>query len=260
MKKAILVVSFGTTYPETRKKTIEACEKRIVDAYPDYDVYRAFTSNMVIGRIKKQEGMSINTTSQALKMLKEQEYQEVIVQPLHVITGSEYHKVLKQAEPFRGEFTKFKISRPLLTYHRDYEKVIESLDDLISPLSAKEAIVLMAHGSEHASFATYACLDHMLGDKPVEICCVESYPHLDDTITSLKAAGKTTLHLYPFMLVAGDHATNDMASDDDDSWKSQLIRAGFNVETHLVGLGENKKIQAIYLSHLSELMNEEEQE
>ena len=258
MKKAIVVVSFGTTYPETRKKTIEACETRITEAYPDYDVYRAFTSNMVIGRIKKQEGISINTTAQSLKMLKEQEYEEVIVQPLHVIPGSEYHKILKQSEPFRSEFSKFKISRPLLTFQRDYEKVIESLDGLIEPLTDKEAIVLMAHGSEHASFATYACLDHMLSEKPIEVCCVESYPHLDDTIESLKAAGKTDLHLYPFMLVAGDHATNDMASNDEDSWKSQLIRAGFNVETHLVGLGENARIQDLYLSHLSELMEEED--
>ena len=257
MKKAILVVSFGTTYPETRKKTIEACETRIAQAYPEYDMYRAFTSNMVIGRIKKQEGLSINTTTQALKKLKSEGYEEVIVQPLHVITGSEYHKILKQASAFKDEFEKFEISRPLLTYHRDYEKVIVALKDLTAPLKEHEAMVLMAHGSEHPSFATYACLDHMMKEEPVQICCVESYPHLDGTIAELKAQGKTHLHLYPFMLVAGDHATKDMASDEEDSWKSQLIRAGFVVEPHLVGLGESSKIQDIYLSHLQEIMTKE---
>lgn len=253
MKKAILVVSFGTTYVETRKKTIEACEERIRQCYPEYDVFRAFTSNMVISRIRKQEGVAVPTTDQALSQLKDAGYQEVIIQPLHIIPGSEYHKVLKQASAHQVDFDVLAISRPLLTEYHDYLEVISALEERL-PLPEKEAIVLMAHGSEHPSFAAYACLDHMLERRPIHVCCVESYPHLAGTIEALKAEKVEKVHLYPFMLVAGDHATNDMASDEDDSWKSQLLTAGFAVETHLVGLGESPEIQTIYLNHLADTM------
>lgn len=256
MKKAILVVSFGTTYIETRKKTIESCENRITEAYPDYDVFRAFTSNMVINRIKKQEGISIPTTEEALVDLKEKGYQEVIIQPLHVIPGSEYHKVVKQASLHRQSFETFAISRPLLNDYDDYLEVIKALATLI-PTAENEVVLLMAHGSEHPSFSAYACLDHMLVAQPIHVCCVESYPHLGDAISKFNEQAVTKVHLYPFMLVAGDHATNDMASDEEDSWKSQLLNQGFEVETHLVGLGESPLIQTIYLNHLATAMKAE---
>ncbi|MEG0254148.1 MAG: sirohydrochlorin cobaltochelatase [Vagococcus sp.] len=258
MKKALIVVSFGTSYPETRKKTIEAVENRMIERFPECDVFRAFTSNVVIKKIKEQEGVKIPTVNQLMLELKEKGYKEVFVQPLHVINGSEYSKALHQAKHFKNDFDVIEVGRPLMTEFEDYEEIVEWLRDLAQPLAEKEAVVLMGHGTQHSAFTAYACLDHMLSKDPVFICAVESYPGVETVVERLKEANIEKVYLHPFMLVAGDHATNDMASDEEDSWKSQLTNAGFEVEPILKGMGEYPKIQNMFLEHAKKVVEGEE--
>ncbi|MDH6363378.1 sirohydrochlorin cobaltochelatase [Enterococcus sp. PF1-24] len=256
MKKALIAVSFGTSYPETRAKNIEVIENRLAETFPEYDVFRAFTSTMVIKKIKKEEGNIIPTVAELLPQLAAKGYQEVYVQPLHIIPGIEYSKAMHQAYAFHGQFKKIKVGKPLLTSFEDYQVVINWLADLAQDLPAEEALVLMGHGSQHSAFTTYACLDHMLLNKPIYVCAVESYPEITSVIQRLQAANYQKIHLYPLMLVAGDHATNDMASTEPDSWKSQLEAVDFEVSAHLKGMGEATAIQDLFIDHAQEMLSE----
>lgn len=254
MTKAILVVSFGTTYPETRQKTIEACEQVIQARYPDYAVYRAFTSGVVIRRIKANEGLDIPNVQQALEQMTSEGIREVYIQPLHIIIGGEYDKILKQSEAFVSSFDVLKVGKPLLYSQEDYEKVKDLLLNRYGRFGQQAASVLMGHGSQHYAFVAYAALDHMLQGTAVRMGCVESYPPVELIEEQLRQTGVTDIHLAPFMLVAGDHATNDLLSDEEDSWKTYFERRGYTVIPHLVGLGEYPEVQALYLEHLEDII------
>lgn len=255
MTKAILVVSFGTTFPETRKKTIEACESAIQQAYPDFKVYRAFTSNVVIRRIKANEGLEIPTVSQALEIMKVDGVKEVYIQPLHIILGGEYDKILRQSAGFKDEFERLEIAKPLLYSEEDYLAVRDILVDLYGDLGPDSACVLMGHGSQHYAFVAYAALDHMLEGQSVYIGCVESYPPVEMIEEKLRYQGVKEVHLAPFMLVAGDHATNDLISDEEDSWNTYFKTRGYRVVPHLVGMGEYPEIQNLYIEHLQAIID-----
>ena len=152
MTKAIIVVSFGTTYPETRKKTIQACEEAIQKRFPDFQVHRAFTSNVVIKRIKENEGISVPTVNQLLEQLKKEGVKEVYSQPLHIILGSEYEKVVHQANQLKHEFDILKIGKPLLFSEKDYENVANILVKEYNDNDVDEATILMGQGSQHNAF------------------------------------------------------------------------------------------------------------
>lgn len=254
MKPALIAVSFGTSYPETRKKTIEAVEEKLAKEYPEFDVFRAFTSNKVIKKIKEQEQMTILTVDQQMQKLIAEGYKEIYVQPLHIIPGSEYSKALHQAMRYKDQLKLIKVGKPLLSSMEDYQKIVAWLEKLSQDLKTDEALVLMGHGSQHSAFTVYACLDHMLMEKPIFICAVESYPEITLLIERLKKSSYKKIKLYPLMLVAGDHATNDMASDEEDSWKSQLEQAGFAVEAYLKGMGEAEEIQQQFVEHTAAMM------
>lgn len=254
MKSALIAVSFGTSYPETRKKTIEAVEEKLAKEYPEFDVFRAFTSNKVIKKIKEQEQMMILTVDQQMQKLIAEGYKEIYVQPLHIIPGSEYSKALHQAMRYKDQLELIKVGKPLLSSMEDYQKIVAWLEKLSQDLKTDEALVLMGHGSQHSAFTVYACLDHMLLEKPIFICAVESYPEITLLIERLKKSSYKKIKLYPLMLVAGDHATNDMASDEEDSWKSQLEQAGFAVEAYLKGMGEAAEIQQQFVEHAVAMM------
>lgn len=254
MKPALIAVSFGTSYPETRKKTIEAVEEKLAKEYPEFDVFRAFTSNKVIKKIKEQEQMTILTVDQQMQKLIAEGYKEIYVQPLHIIPGSEYSKALHQAMRYKDQLKLIKVGKPLLSSMEDYQKIVAWLEKLSQDLKTDEALVLMGHGSQHSAFTVYACLDHMLLEKPIFICAVESYPEITLLIERLKKSSYKKIKLYPLMLVAGDHATNDMASDEEDSWKSQLEQAGFAVEAYLKGMGEAAEIQQQFVEHAAAMM------
>jgi len=263
-KKAILVVSFGTTYEDARKLAIEGAENKIKAAFPDYEVRRAFTSRIVIKRIAEQEGIKIDTEIQALEKLRAEGYQEVIVQPLHVEAGDEYDKVRRAVDSYTKSFAKISIGRPLLYYvgqeemPDDYLIAIKAVQNQFPKLGKSDAVVLMGHGGTHPSNAAYAALQMKLEDaglKNVFVFTVEGYPTFDNVMDNLKANKIKKVTLMPMMLVAGDHASNDMAGDEEDSAKSMLLQAGFKVDTYLHGLGENAMIQNIYVQHIKDVIN-----
>ena len=258
MKKAILVVSFGTSYHETRKKTIEACENKIKESFKDYDFYRAFTSGMIINKLKKRDNMFIDNPSEALEKLYNAGYQEVVVQSLHIICGDEYNKLKDMVAQYEDKFDKISIGRPLLTYIDDYRETVEAVKKDLDKMDIDEAVVFMGHGTEHESHASYPAIEYMFRDYGINafVGTVEGYPELEQVIKKLKNRNIKTVDLLPFMLVAGDHAINDMASDEEDSWKTILEKEGFNVKVHVKGLGENPYIQEKFKNHALDCMKE----
>ncbi len=262
-KKAILVVSFGTTHADTRKVTIDAVEDKIRAAFPDYEVRQAFTSRIIIKRIAENEGLTIDTEKQALAKLKAEGFSEVIVQPLHMVPGDEYDKVRQLVDQYNQKkvFDKLSLGRPILAFSGqeerpdDYQAAITALQTQLPKLMRREAVLFMGHGGNHPANAAYAALQLRLQDANVKNVFVstvdgEGYPTLESVIAKLKANKIKTVTLMPLMVVAGDHAKNDMAGDEKDSFKSQLLEAGFQVKTYLHGLGENAAIQDIYVQHV----------
>lgn len=251
MKKAILVVSFGTSYHETRKKTIEACENKIKDRLEGYDFYRAFTSNMIIRKLKSRDNISIDNPIQALDKLYEAGYEEVVVQTLHLICGDEYTKLKEQIETYKSKFKKIILGRPLLTYIEDYRATVEAIKKDLPEIKENQAIVFMGHGTTHECHSAYPAIEYMLRDNDINayVGTVEGYPELDQVIKKIKPTDIDTIELMPLMLVAGDHATNDMAGEEEDSWKNVLEKEGFKVNVHLKGLGENPYIQDKFMEH-----------
>ena len=258
MKKAILVVSFGTSYHETRKKTIEVCENKIKESFKDYDFYRAFTSGMIINKLKKRDNMFIDNPSEALEKLYNAGYQEVVVQSLHIICGDEYNKLKDMVAQYEDKFDKISIGRPLLTYIDDYRETVEAVKKDLDKMDIDEAVVFMGHGTEHESHSSYPAIEYMFRDYGINafVGTVEGYPELEQVIKKLKNRNITTVDLLTFMLVAGDHAINDMASDEEDSWKTILEKEGFNVKVHVKGLGENPYIQEKFKNHALDCMKE----
>lgn len=264
-KKAILVVSFGSTYEETMKRNIESTENKIRSAFPGYDVFRAFTSRMVIRRLAERDGLQVDTEKQALERLQAAGYQEVYVQPLHIVAGEEYEKVKRivaaYAHAKEKAFERIAIGRPLLYYMGqeeqpdDYLAVIEAVKSQLGKPDNSEALVFMGHGGVHPANAAYAVLQMKLeqaGFGHSYVYTVEGFPSFESVLEKLQKQKVRKVKLMPFMLVAGDHANNDMAGDEPDSAKSQLLAAGLEVETQLTGLGENAAIQELYVQHLKD--------
>ncbi|MCR4442789.1 MAG: sirohydrochlorin cobaltochelatase [Peptococcaceae bacterium] len=256
-KKAILVVSFGTTHHDACKVTIEACEEEIARRFPGYETRRAFTSNIIRKTLKERDGMEIDDTGEALRKLKEEGFGEVIVQPLHIIPGEEYHeKVLKPAAPYREQFERLVVGRTVLAAASDYAAAAEALKRQLPRLDEDQAVVLMGHGSDHPANACYAMLQLVLmATLPrVFIAGVEGYPGIGDVVSRLKAGGIKKVVLMPYMLVAGEHAKNDLAGDEDDSWKKMLEREGFEVSLYLHGLGENPAYREIFVRRVADCL------
>ncbi len=262
-QKAILVVSFGTTYDDTRKLTTDAVENKIRTAFPDYEVRRAFTSRIIIKKLAERDGLQIDTEKQALERLKAEGYKEVIVQPLHIVAGAEYEKISRTVEDYAKAkaFDRIVLGRPILYYMGqedkpdDYLAAIKAVETQLPKLGRRDAVLFMGHGGVHPANTAYAALQMKMQDAGLDkvfVFTVEAYPTLDGTIEKLKTNKIKNIVLMPFMLVAGDHANNDMAGDEKDSFKSQLIAAGFKVETYVHGLGENAAIQDIYVQHVKD--------
>lgn len=261
MKKAILVVSFGTTYEDTRKLTIDRIEERVKESFKDYDKRRAFTAHKIIKVLKERDGIHEDTPEEALEKLKNEGFTEIIVQPLHLIPGEEYDYITAVVNKYKedGSFEKIVLGRPALYFKGieqhipdDYEIFVDSLEEI---LNEYRNVVFMGHGSVHPSNACYPCLQSVLRDKDYEnayIGTVEGYPTIDDVVRWLKKDDIKEVTLVPLMLVSGDHAKNDMAGDEEDSWKNILEGEGIKADICLRGLGEFKKFQDIYLQHIQD--------
>lgn len=257
VKKAILVVSFGTSYETTRKKTIDAIEADIASAYPDYQIYRAWTSKMILKKLKERDGIHYDNVCEAFHHMLEDGITHVIVQPTHVINGIENDIMTEEALRFVSQFESIRFGTPLLTSAEDNEAMIEAICHEFSWLTEDDVLVLMGHGTTHFANAIYAALDYTFKDKGFKnffLGTVEAYPSMDSILRMVKEYAPKRVVLAPFMIVAGDHATNDMAGDDPDSWRCQFEQAGFSTTCVLKGLGEYPDIRKLFIQHVKDAM------
>lgn len=250
-KKAILVVSFGTSYQETREKTIGAIERDIAGTFPDWEVRRAFTSGMILKKLRDRDKLTIDNVAEALERLASDGFETVVCQPTHILNGEEYDDIVAAVELFRARFRAVRIGAPLLSTTEDYIQLVRIISELFSP-EARTAVCLMGHGSTHFADSAYAALDYHFkeqGRSDIFVGTVEGYPDLDTLLRHVQAFGASRAVLTPLMVVAGDHAINDMASDEEDSWKTAFTDAGLEVRCVLRGLGEYAGIRGMYTGH-----------
>jgi len=253
-KPVILVVSFGTSYDDNRDLSIGAVEADITAAFPEYEVRRAFTAQTVIDILGDRNDLDIDNVTEAMDRLVADGVTKVVIQPTHVMNGAEYDDVMAEIAPYADKFEVMAVGAPLLTTHEDYEAVIDALlADNENAGSADTALVYMGHGTHHFANATYSQLEammHVEGYENAFVGTVEGFPTLEVVQSQVTAYGAKKIVLMPLMVVAGDHASNDMAGDEEDSWKVILTDAGFEVECVLEGLGQNAGIRAIYIDHI----------
>ena len=257
-KPVILVVSFGTSYNDSRHITIGAIEDAIRETYPDYDVRRAFTAQIIIDKLAERDGIVIDNFEQAMDKLVEEGVQKVVVQPTHLMAGYEYTDVLNSLQQnYADKFDAIVLGDPLLTSDEDYSEVVEAICDATAAYDdGQTAICFMGHGTEADSNEDYTHLQQVLtdaGHTSYFVGTVEATPTFDDVVEAAQAAGFTRAVLRPLMVVAGDHANNDMAdTEDPDSFASKFIAAGFEVECVVEGLGQLVAIDDIYVRHVAD--------
>ena len=218
-------------------------------------MYRAFTSRMIVRKLKRTENMEIDTVEEALKRMAADGISEVIVQPTHIINGIENDRMMEDLMEHMSLFNRIRVGKPLLSSVDDYKKAIHGVMSEVG-LETGEMLVLMGHGTDHHANSAYPTLEytfHALGYNQVLVGTVESFPELKNVMAKLEIAEKKKVALMPFMLVAGDHAKNDMAGEED-SWKSELEDAGYEVRVIMKGLGEFEGIRKIFLEHIEEAM------
>ena len=256
MKKAILVVSFGTSYKESCERTIGAIEREIAKAFPTYEVRRAFTSKVILKVLATRDKLHIDTVNEALEKLLEEGFKEVVIQPTHVMNGSEYEKMKREASVFQERFAFIRYGTPLLTTEEDYGNLIIALSEEIA-VPKDTALVFMGHGTAHFANSTYAALDYHMkhaGYTNVFIGTVEGYPDVTTVYQDVKAYGAKKVILYPLMIVTGDHAHNDMAGESEDSWV-HIFERSMEVTAVMKGLGEYTGVQKMFVAHVKNAIN-----
>ncbi len=259
----LLVLSFGTSFNDSRRLTIGAIEQTLEDAFPNYSVRRGFTANIVIDHVERRDGILIDDINAALERAVNNNVKTLVVQPTHLMSGIEYDEITEKVASYADAFEKVVFGKPLLTSDDDFKRVETAITDWTKDYDDGEtAIIFMGHGTEHESNAVYSKMQDLLsadGFANYFIGTVEAEPSLEDVIAKVKEGGYKKVVLEPLMVVAGDHANNDMAGDDDDSWKSAFESEGLEVECLLRGLGENESIREIYADHARAAIEEAEQ-
>ena len=272
-EKELLVVSFGTSYNDSRVADIKSIEDALQAANPDWSVRRAFTAQIIINHIQARDGEKIDNMEQALERAVANGVKQLVVQPTHLMHGAEYDEMCAAIDKVRDKFESVEIAEPMLgevgndatVINADKEAVAKAVvaaaleeSGYESTAAAKEAgvaYVLMGHGTAHVAKVTYSQMATQmdkLGYENVFIGTVEGEPEdtsCEAVIAAVKEAGYTTVVLRPLMVVAGDHANNDMAGADDDSWKTMFEAAGFTVNCQISGLGRIADVQALYVAH-----------
>ncbi len=271
----ILVVSFGTSFNDSRAEDIGGVEKALQAAYPDWSVRRAFTAQIIINHVQARDDEKIDNMDQALERAVNNGVKNLVVQPTHLMHGAEYDELTEAVENYKDKFESVKIAEPLLgevgadetAINEDKAAVAEAItaeavktagfDSLDAAKEEGTAFVFMGHGTSHTAKISYSQMQaqmEQLGYENVFIGTVEGEPEdtaCEAVIEKLKNAGYKKVILRPLMVVAGDHANNDMAGDDDDSWKSQFEASGVfdSIDTQIAGLGEIDAIQQLYVAH-----------
>ena len=256
MKQAVVCVSLGASVPAGREN-ITAVENVLRRAAQDRVFISAFTSPTV-RRILRERGETVYSVEEALEALWRQDVTEVLVQPTHILRGHEYNKLKREAETWRDRCESLRIGRPLLTDADDLQMLAAGLSATY-PARAGETLVLFGHGTDHAANLVYPALQtafHLAGRSDVLVGTAEGWPAFGDVLAQLKARNGKNVHLVP-LFVAGDHALNDMAGGDPDSWKSRLEAEGFAVRSTLRGLGLMPAVQEMYRIHLEKELRED---
>jgi sirohydrochlorin cobaltochelatase len=272
-EKELLVVSFGTSFNDSRVADIKSVEDALQEANPDWSVRRAFTAQIIINHIQARDGEKIDNMDQALERAVANGVKQLVVQPTHLMHGAEYDEMCAAIDKVRDQFDSVEIAEPLLGEVGDDATVINADKEAVAKAvvaaaleesgyettaAAKDAgvaYVLMGHGTAHVAKVTYSQMATQmaeLGYENVFVGTVEGEPEetsCEAVIEAVKNAGFTTVVLRPLMVVAGDHANNDMAGADDDSWKTMFEVAGFTVNCQISGLGRIADVQALYVAH-----------
>ena len=269
----LLVVSFGTSYNDSRVADIKGIEDALQEAFPDWSVRRAFTAQIIINHVQARDGEKIDNMTQALDRAVANGVKNLVVQPTHLMHGAEYDEMCEVIDAYRDQFESVSIAEPMLgevgsdatVINADKEAVAKAItaaavkdagfESLDAAKDAGTAFVFMGHGTAHVAKVTYSQMQTQmqnLGYENVFIGTVEGEPEetsAEAVIEAVKAAGYTNVVLRPLMVVAGDHANNDMAGSEDDSWKTMFEAAGFTVDCQISGLGEIADVQALYVAH-----------
>ena len=271
----LLVVSFGTSFNDSRAEDVKGIEDALAKAYPDWSVRRAFTAQIIINHVEARDGEAIDNMQQALDRAVENGVKNLVVQPTHLMHGAEYDEMTEAINGYKDKFESVAIAEPMLgevgddaTVINDDKKAVAQaitdeackeagFDSMDAAAEAGTAFVFMGHGTSHTANITYDQMQTQmedLGFKNAFIGTVEGKPEdtaCDKVIEKVKEAGYKNVVLRPLMVVAGDHANNDMAGDDEDSWKSQFVASGNfeNVDTQIAGLGRIEAVEQIYVDH-----------
>ena len=274
-QKEILVVSFGTSFNDSRVKDVKSIEDALQEAFPDWSVRRAFTAQIIINHVQARDGEAIDNMEQALDRAVANGVKELVVQPTHLMHGAEYDEMMDALDAYRDKFEKIAVAEPLLgevgsdatVINADKEAVAKAVvadtaadggfADAAAAAEQETAFVLMGHGTAHVAKVTYSQMQtqmEKLGYDNVFIGTVEGEPEetaCEAVIEAVKAAGYKNVILRPLMVVAGDHANNDMAGDEEDSWKSMFQDAGCfdSVTAQIAGLGSIEAVQDLYVAH-----------
>ena len=271
----LLVVSFGTSFNDSRVKDIKGIEDALQEAYPDWSVRRAFTAQIIINHVQARDGEKIDNMQQAMDRAVANGVKNLVVQPTHLMHGAEYDEMMEMIDSYRDKFETVAVAEPLLgevgsdasVINQDKEDVAKAVtaaavkeagyDSLSAAAEDKVAFVFMGHGTSHTAKVSYSQMQttmQTLGYDNVFIGTVEGEPEdtaCENVIEAVKAAGYTKVVLRPLMVVAGDHANNDMAGSDEDSWLSQFTASGAfdSIDCQIAGLGEIEDIQSLYIAH-----------
>lgn len=249
----LLVVSFGTSFNDNRVASIGAVENALEEAFPDWSVRRGFTSQIIIDHVKDRDGVAIDNVTEALDRAVENGVKNLVVQPTHLMNGLEYDELMQTLAEYADVFENVAVGQPLLMSDDDFAVVEKAITDWTAEYANEEtAMVFMGHGTEHEANAVYGTLQDKLtadGFDNYFIGTVEGTPSLDDVMALVEAGDYKKVVLSPLMIVAGDHANNDMAGDEDGAWKKTFEDAGYEVETLIRGLGENEAVQDLIVAH-----------
>ncbi len=252
-EKELLVVSFGTSYNDSRRLTIGAIEDAIEEAEPDFSVRRGFTSQIIIDHVKKRDNVSIDNVTEALDRAAKNGVKTLVIQPTHLMNGLEYTDLVNEVAENADSFEQVAIGEPLLTSDDDFKAVIQAITDATKEYDDGEtAICFMGHGTEAESNQVYAKMQDMITDAGLEhyyVGTVEATPSLEAVVAKVKEGSSKKVVLEPLMIVAGDHANNDMAGDEEGSWKTTFEEAGYEVTCLVRGLGELEPIKQLFVEH-----------
>ena len=250
----LLVVSFGTSFNDSRRLTIGAIEDKLDEEFgKDYSVRRGFTSQIIIDHVKRRDGIAIDNMAEALDRAVDNGVKNLVIQPTHLMNGLEYTDVVNEVGDYADAFDQVVIGDPLLTSDEDFDEVVKAITDATAEYDDGEtAICFMGHGTEADSNEVYQKMQDKLTDAGFEnyfVGTVEATPSVDDVLAKVQAGDYKKVVLEPLMIVAGDHANNDMAGDEEGSWKTTFEDAGYDVTCLVRGLGELPAIQDIFVKH-----------